>query len=399
MDGKEITLTDIRNAMDNHEFVAYYQPQYNALTNKIASAEALVRWPRPDGTTIMPGVFVPLLEQSDAIIELDWYILEEVCRFLETEQDAGNSLVPIGVNFSRWHVDESGFLEKLCAVTERHHLARELVVVELTESAFADCCNQIADWVGEIQRAGFSVAIDDFGSGLSSLSFVKDISFDILKIDKALISKNCEDEKERIVLESIFTFAHRLHLTTVAEGVETIEQLSFLRTCDCKLIQGYFFARPMPEDEFRKLCVQDTKVAESPDILTAQAPFGANQLLLEVVFTRYPLIIFSNLSRNSYYMMAYDNFTSRSCPSTGVFSELIRHGAASMLPEEQALFENTFCIENQLSVYEKGEKSLRLVTHQLGDDGIYRKVETANYFVKHPSSDDILVFSLCQNLD
>ena len=92
MDGKKITLTDIRNAMDNHEFVAYYQPQYNALTNKIASAEALVRWPRPDGTTVMPGVFVPLLEQSDAIIELDWYILEEVCRFLETEQDAGNSL-------------------------------------------------------------------------------------------------------------------------------------------------------------------------------------------------------------------------------------------------------------------------------------------------------------------
>ena len=256
---------------------------------------------------------------------------------------------------------------------------------------------RILDWIKAIRQAGFSVAIDDFGSGLSSLSFAKDVPADIIKIDRSLLSGNCEYEKERIVLECIFSFANRLGLTTVAEGVETREQLEFLRTCDCKKIQGYIFAKPMPAEEYLELCRTHTKIEQTADILQAQAPASAVNLLMGVVFRKYPLVIFANLTRNSFYMMAYENFTSTSCPSTGIFDELIVHGASTMHPDDKKPFLTTFSRENLLKAYEEGKKEVSLTTRQLGDDGVYRNVETVDYFVKSESSNDVLVITLCEN--
>lgn len=396
---KEELLTNVKNAMQKHELNVYYQPQYDAITSKLVGAEALVRWIKTDGSVIMPGSFIPPLEEDNTILELDWYILREVCAFLKRQREDNIHSVTVAVNFSRRHIYEENFVEQLCTIVSEYDVPYKMIEVEITESAFVDQSEKIAEWIEKIRTAGFRVAIDDFGSGLSSLSFVKDISVDVLKIDKSLLSRNCEDEKERIVLESIFNFAHRLKLTTVAEGVETREQLGFLRTCSCKVIQGFLFAKPMPESDFSELCKNDENVGEMEDILLVQAPASATQLLLEAVFTRYPLVIFSNLTRNSFYMMAYENFTARSCPSTGVFDELIAHGASSMHPEDQDLFRNTFNISNLLSAYERGEKSVSIVTRQIGDDGIYRRVETTDYFVKHPSVDDVLVIALCHNLE
>lgn len=396
---KEELLTNIKVAMQQHELKVYYQPQYDAITSKLVGAEALVRWVKPDGSINMPGSFIPPLEEDNSILELDWYMLREVCSFLKKQQEEKLHSVTVAVNFSRKHIYEDNFVEQLCKTVGEYDVPRKMIEVEITESAFVDQSEKISDWIEKIRAAGFRVAIDDLGSGLSSLSFVKDISVDVLKIDKSLLSRNCEDEKERIVLESIFNFAHRLKLTTVAEGVETREQLGFLRTCSCKVIQGFLFAKPMPEADFSELCKNDENVGEIEDILLVQAPASATQLLLEAVFTRYPLVIFSNLTRNSFYMMAYENFTARSCPSTGVFDELIAHGASSMHPEDQDLFRNTFSISNLMSAYERGEKSVSIVTRQIGDDGIYRRVETTDYFVKHPSVDDVLVIALCQNLE
>ncbi|MCM1083713.1 MAG: EAL domain-containing protein [Clostridium sp.] len=396
---KEDLISEVSEAMKNHELKVYYHPQYDAITSKLVGAEALVRWVKPDGSIIMPGSFIPQLEEDNAILDLDWYMLRGVCDFLKRQKEQNIHSVTVAVNFSRRHIYEDDFVERLCKIVSEYDVPRKMIEVEITESAFVDQSEKITERIENIRAAGFRVAIDDFGSGLSSLSFVKDISVDVLKIDKSLLSRNCEDEKERIVLESIFNFAHRLKLTTVAEGVETREQLGFLRTCSCKVIQGFLFAKPMPEADFMELCKKDEDVEEMEDILLVQAPTSATQLLLEAVFTRYPLVIFSNLTRNSFYMMAYENFTSRSCPSTGVFDELIAHGASSMHPEDQELFRNTFSIPNLLSAYERGEKSVSIVTRQIGDDGIYRKVETTDYFVKNPSVDDVLVIALCQNLE
>lgn len=386
----------VRSAISNNELQAFYQPQYDAITAKVKSAEALVRWIKKDGTVIPPFAFIPQAEETDLILEIDWYMLDKVCRMLKKQSN--DRQYPISVNFSRRHIGEPDFAEKLSEIVDSYDLSHSLIEVEITESAMVNEQEKILSWLNSIRAAGFSVAIDDFGSGLSSLQFVKDMPADVLKIDKSLLSHNCEKEKERIVLESIFYFAHRLHMTTIAEGVETKEQLAFLRTCDCKKIQGFIFAKPMPEEEYLTLCKHHRTADEPADILEIQTPASASDLLMRVVFRRYPLVIFSNLTRNSYYMMAYEDHKATGCPSTGIFDELIMNGTASMHPEDQELFANTFERNNLLKAYAEGKSEVRIVTRQLGDDGCYRRVETTDYFVKSDSSDDVLVITLCENL-
>jgi EAL domain-containing protein (putative c-di-GMP-specific phosphodiesterase class I) len=399
-ESKTITVEEIFSAIENHELVAYYQPQYNALTSRLVSAEALVRWIKPDGTFIMPNQFIPLAEDSDAILDLDWYILTEVCAFLAKCLREDIPHVPIAVNFSRKHLVEYGFREKLSEIVDSYSIKHKYIKVELTESALMENPQNTIDIIAGIREDGFDIAIDDFGSGVSSLSLIKDISANILKIDKSLLSGNCEVEKERILLESIFDFAHRLNLVTIAEGVETREQLGFLRTCDCKIIQGFLFAKPMPEIDFiDRLYTQTQNVDDSEDILAIQAPASANQLLMKAIFMKYPLVIMSNLTRNSYYMMVYENFSSKSCPSTGIFDELIQHGSTTMHHEDMELFKTTFNRGNLINAYHRGEPFVRVVTRQLCDDGIYRRVETVDYFVKSPAVDDVLVITFCQNLE
>lgn len=385
----------IGEALKNKNIKVYYQPKFDAVTNRLVGAEALARWCSEDGTVVSPGCFVPLLEDCGMITSLDWYMLTETCVFLRSLIDKKIHAVTVSVNFSRLHTYESGnFVEHLCDIVDSFAIPHKYIEVEITESALEKTGSDIIRFISNIRNEGFNVSIDDFGSGLSSLSFVKDVPANVLKIDKSLLSGNCENEKERIVLESIFNFAHRLNITTVAEGVETKEQLGFLRTCGCKVIQGYLFAKPMPENEFESVCAHSVDTPESEDILLIQPPATATQLLMQVIFTRYPLVIFSNLSRNSFYMMAYSNFTTQSCPSTGVYTELIQHGASTMHPEDRDLFTSTFDIARQVKLYNDGETSLSVVTRQLGDDGIYREVETTNYFVKNPSADDLLVITL-----
>lgn len=394
-----ILMRNIEDALSAGEFKAYYQPQYDAVTGRLVSAEALARWIKPDGKIIPPIQFIPCAEKTELILKIDWCILNRVCEFIRTREESGQTVVPIAVNFSRNHLDEADFIDKLCATVDGYGVDRKLIEVELTESAMMNDSNDIVSIVSQLREYGFNVAIDDFGSGLSSLSLVKDISANVLKIDKSLLSGNCENEKERIVLESIFAFAHRLKLTTIAEGVETREQLGFLRTCDCRLIQGFLFAKPMPEDEFAAACSERAKEEYNEDILITQAPASVTNLLMEAVFMKFPLVIISNLTKNSFYMMAYENFSATSCPSTGVFDELIAHGASTMHPDDRELFSTTFSIKNLMEAYNAGEKFVKVITRQIGDDGIYRRVETTDYFVKNPSVDDVLVITLCQNLE
>ena len=392
-----MSVSEIKAAIAQGEIHAYYQPQYDATTGRIVSAEALARWIRPDGSLVQPMDFVPVLEKTNDINDLDWHMADLVCGTL---RELGDSVIPIAVNFSRWHVHEKDFAVRLTDLLRSYDIPAKLFEVEITESALVNEESRILDWINQVRDFRIRVAIDDFGSGLSSLQFVKDMPIDVLKIDRSLLSGNCEGEKERIVLESIFYFANRLNLDTIAEGVETNEQLGFLKTCDCKKIQGYLFAKPMPKETFMELCrVGAGAKAEGVDILELQTPASATQLLLSAIFMRYPLVIFANLTRNSYYMMAYDNFTATSCPSTGNFDELIIHGAATMHEEDRESFRETFGRENLLRLHAAGRDRIALISRQVGNDGVYRRVETTDYFVKSPSSDDVLVISLNNNID
>ena len=391
--------TLIKKALENKEIKVFYQPKHNAINGKIQGAEALARWRMSDGVMISPGMFIPLLEELGLIVDLDWYMLCETCEFLSKEINEGHHVVTVSVNFSRLHAKEEGFAERLARTVDGYGVPRKLIEIEITESALAFDGIDIIKFVRTINDAGFDISIDDFGSGLSSLNFVKDVPAAVLKIDKSLLSGNCENEKERIVLESIFDFAHRLKLITVAEGVETKEQLGFLRTCACELIQGFLFSKPMPEEDFRNALQLDDSAPETEDILLTLPPASATQLLLNAVFKRYPLVILSNLSRNSFYMMAYEQFSTRSCPSTGVYTELIVHGASTMHPEDKQLFTDTFDVQDQITAYENGQRERAVVTRQLGDDGIYRRVETTNYYMKNPASEDILAITLSRAIE
>lgn len=389
---------ELDSAIRSGDIIAYYQPKFDASTGKITGAEALARWKDKNGKLYPPDSFIPLLEKHGLVNRLDWHMLEITCQFIKKQIDNNLHKVPISVNFSRLHTTEENFTQKLCMTVDSYGIPHRLIEAEITESALAKGKN-IISFINDIRKCGFSVAIDDFGSGLSSLNFVKDVPANVLKIDKSLLSGNCENEKERIVLESIFNFAKRLKLITVAEGVETKEQLGFLRTCGCETIQGFYFAKPLCENEYINLCQNTPEESNTEDILMTQPAASATQLLLDAVFMCYPLVIMSNLSKNSFYMMVYENFTTCSCPSTGIYTELIMHGAATMHPEDQKLFSDTFDIQTQIDAYNKGERTRKVVTRQLGDDGIYRRVESANYYVKNPASYDIIAVTLSRALE
>lgn len=394
----EITIKDVSQALENKEVKVYFQPQYDANTGQMKGAEALARWIKPDGTIVMPKDFIPFMEREGLILGLDWYMLEEVCIFLKKQKEQGAKMVPISVNFSRKHLEESDFEHRLNSIIDLYGVSHETIVVEITETTFADDIDVVKAFCNKVRQNGYKVAIDDFGSGFSSLSFLKDIDIDILKIDRSLLKGNFEDDKERIVLETIIMLANRLKLCTVAEGVETKEQLGFLRTCDCMEIQGFLFAKPMPASDFEQLCREESDVDDS-DVLLYQNRNGAVELLLEAVFDKFPLVIFANLTKNSYYMMTYENFTTTHCTGAGRFDDLIIGGASTMHPDDRDLFRMTFERNAQIEAYEKGAKRISLVTRQKGDDGAYRRVETTIFFSKNPTSNDLLIITLCSNLE
>lgn len=397
---EEDLLLEVQKAYEKREIKPYFQPLYDAVSRKIVGAEALARWIKEDGSFVMPGEYIPILERTDAIWELDWYMLKEVCIALREQMEKGIPCVKISVNFSRKHIDDKDFATKLCSIVDSYEISHSMIQIEITESALVNNkSGEIEAFANAIRNAGFKVAIDDFGCGLSSLSTVKDVSVDTLKIDRSLMSRNCQDEKEKIVLESILEFAHRLKLTTVAEGVETEEQLGFLRTCGCHQIQGFLFAKPMPKEEFWQHCVSETENEVKDDILDIQSQATAIGLLLEAVYTRYPLIIYINLTRDSFYMMKHEDISNKSGAMSGSYDESICGASHTMHPDDKEKFVNTFGLEGMMKAYHNGKKAVSLTVRQLGDDNVYHKMEITNYFVKNPSVDDVLVISMSRNLE
>lgn len=388
----------LEEAIEEMRILAYYQPQYDAITEKMIGAEALARWLSPKGKLLKPERFVPLLEVTGDIVRLDWYMLKLACEFLSRRRAAGERCVPIALNFSRVHiVKEPDFAQRLASCVDGYGLPHSIIDVEITESALVGEQGQIVGFLQKIRDEGFAVAIDDFGSGLSSLNFVKDVPANILKIDKSLLSHDCENEKERIVLASIFNFSHRLNMRAVVEGVETEAQLGFLRTCGAEVIQGFYFAKPMPEAEFAARLGSETE-KETGDILFNQSKATTTQLLVDVLFRANPLVLMINLTRNSYYMVTKDNFSSTVCPASGPYTEVIKHGALTMHPDDSQLFADTFNRPDMLKAYQNGERQRRVVTRQKGDDGVYRNIESTIYYLKAPGSDDVLGISLSREV-
>ena len=239
------------DALEHEEFVIHYQPKFSLSTNKLAGAEALVRWKRPNSSKLMrPDEFIPIFEDNGFVVELDFYVLERVCRKLRNDINKGISVIPISVNFSRTHLNSDDLVHRLSSCLKKYNIPPHLIEIEITESALTENEGYLIDIIGELHGIGLIVSMDDFGSGFSSLNLLKKLPVDVLKIDKNFFAGDSATERERCIIENVVNMARALGIHVVSEGVETAEQATFLRSINCDLAQGYLFGPPLDEASF-----------------------------------------------------------------------------------------------------------------------------------------------------
>lgn len=240
----------MESALQQGEFQLYLQPKFRLSDDRMVGAEALVRWVRKDGRIIPPDEFVPIFEKNGFIVNMDFYIYEKVCQFLRRCLDGGQSVVPVSVNVSRVHLNDDKFVNNFIKLTQAYKLPPELLELELTESIFLDNTAVALDTMRKFRSLGFSVSIDDFGAGYSSLNLLKDMETDVLKLDKEFFRQGEMQKEEKIIVSSIISMAKQLNMKVLSEGVETKNQMEFLKDISCDMAQGYLYARPMPVQEF-----------------------------------------------------------------------------------------------------------------------------------------------------
>jgi len=248
----KLAVSEFEKALRNGEFLPFYQPIFDAVTHKPVSAEALVRW-KKNGSFVPPGMFIPALEENGNVSRVDQYISESVTNHLSRRKAAGKHVVPVSINLSvmDFYSTETinGVMKNIDTMLENDIVPR----YEITETAWADASDNRNDVIEKMRNKGTQILIDDFGSGYSSFSTIRDFSFDILKIDMGFIRKIGTSQKADGIITSIIDMAHFIGMKVVAEGVETQEHLDFLTSHGCDYIQGYYFSKPLPEEEFEKL--------------------------------------------------------------------------------------------------------------------------------------------------
>ena len=248
----------VERALEQNEFVAFYQPKVNVETNSLVGAEALVRWRKEDGSLVPPLEFISMCEKTGLVIELDMAVLEKVLRFLKKNLDDGIECVPVSVNFSRLHLLDDGFIDRVADTIRRYGVPARLIEMELTESAMFDSQEAIASFVESVHEKGLCIAMDDFGSGYSSLNMLKDIPIDVLKIDQGFLRNTEDSDRLAVIFASVAQMAQNLDIDVVVEGVETADNVDLMKRNGCFVAQGYFYARPMSEDEFEPILRKGT---------------------------------------------------------------------------------------------------------------------------------------------
>lgn len=252
----------MEKALADGEFLVYIQPKYWVGTRALAGGEALVRWKSPDQGFLSPGEFIPLFEKNRFIVKLDQFMFTSVCGLLRQWLDAGIEPRPLSVNVSRMQFHTPDFVERYIRIKSQYAIPDGLLELEFTESIFFDNVALLSSAVHELRRAGIKCSIDDFGAGYSSLNVLKALPVSVLKLDGMFFRTAKDDEQAKIVIRNIMRMAGELKMATVAEGVETHQQVAFLETTGCDIIQGYVFARPMPAAEFTELLAGEGGHAE-----------------------------------------------------------------------------------------------------------------------------------------
>lgn len=243
---------NMAQALENKEFKAWLQPKVSLKTGKIVGAEALVRWQRPDGSMIYPDKFIPVFEKNGFISKIDFAVLEQVLCYLRAAMDAGEEVVPVSVNFSRRHNEEADFVYHVVERLKAYDIPPQYLEAELTESIFMLDFDTLTQNIRKLKENGISISIDDFGSGYSSLNVLANVEADIIKLDRFFLNYAEEDDKTMTFIKYLVKMMKHMGYKVLAEGVETEEQIQLLNSVECDMVQGFYYARPMPIEKFRE---------------------------------------------------------------------------------------------------------------------------------------------------
>ena len=247
----------MEEALNNEQFLVYYQPQYNHSTGSLVGAEALVRWKHPERGLISPGLFIPIFERNGFITQLDLYVFGHVCAFLRKCIDQNLAVVPISSNFSQYDIFQPRFVEKLEELRMKYDVPVKYLRVEITESAIVGGSDRVNEIVKRLRECGYVVEMDDFGSGYSSLNVLREVDLDVIKLDMLFLSEKANNNRGGTIISSIVRMAKWLDMPVIAEGVETMGQADFLKSIGCEYIQGYLYSKPLPEAEFEALLLKN----------------------------------------------------------------------------------------------------------------------------------------------
>lgn len=243
----------MQNALDNSEFKVYMQPKYDIINKKIVGVEALIRWISTDGTVISPDDFIPLFEKNGFVVNIDFFVLETVCKTIRGWIDSDIQPVKVSVNQSRLHLANPNYIEEVCDIIKKYDVPPEYIEFEITESAFIEDVRPLIGIMDELHSLGLNLSIDDFGSGFSSLNILKELPFDVLKIDREFLNETSDSQRSKTIVIYVVSMAKKLNIDVVCEGVETKEQADFLKLIGCYVIQGFYYSKPLPIQDFEKL--------------------------------------------------------------------------------------------------------------------------------------------------
>lgn len=260
-------LNDLRRAVEERQFKVFYQPKYDVQSNppRLNSAEALIRWQHPEFGLISPAVFIPLFEGNGLIGVVDEFVWNEAARQVAYWRDEYGFTLPVSVNISRSDIFDTTLVDRLQALVSDNDLVQANLKLEITESAYTDNAKELISVIDSLRDLGFEIEMDDFGSGYSSLNMLSEMPFDVLKMDMKFIRNIETNEMDRRLVNLIMDIARNFEVLVVAEGVETQGQLEILQGVGCDIVQGYYFSRPLPPEEFEELIIKEQAIERNYD--------------------------------------------------------------------------------------------------------------------------------------
>lgn len=247
---------NLPEALEKEEFHVYYQPKIQLKNYHLVGAEALCRWFQ-NGKVVAPGEFIPILEKSKLICMLDFYMLEHVCRDIRRWMDEGKEVVTVSVNLSRVHMGDMDLLNRILAIVDKYQVPHKYIEIELTETGTDVELEHLKSLVSGLRREGISTSVDDFGTGYSSMNLIRELPWNVIKIDKSFLPDKSDDDRlKRVMFRHLVSLAQDMEIECIVEGVESVEQIKLLKESNCFLAQGFYFDRPLAVTDFEKKLAQ-----------------------------------------------------------------------------------------------------------------------------------------------